>query len=79
MAMQGSKGCSALYAVAFDFRKRTALGVPGAEPLARAMSQTLHQCALAFFFYALFFSVERLLSAPIFRSCSKLDDVLFRD
>ncbi|WP_372358730.1 hypothetical protein ACCQ14_08235 [Xanthomonas sp. NCPPB 2865] len=32
------------------------------------MSQTLHQCALASFFYALFFSIEQLLSAGNFRT-----------
>lgn len=37
----------ALYAFGLNFGKREALGVPGAKPLAQAMSKTLPNCALA--------------------------------
>jgi len=47
----GSDVDSALYASGLKFGKRAALGVPGAKPLAQAMSKTLPNCALASLLY----------------------------
>lgn len=51
---------SALYASAFCFGKRTAIGVQGAQPFAHAMSKTLPKCALAFRFEPLIFNRQQL-------------------
>lgn len=50
MAMLVPMWTPALYAFGLNFGKREALGVPGAKPLAQAMSKTLPNCALAYLF-----------------------------
>jgi hypothetical protein len=73
----GSDVDSALYASAFCFGKRTALGVQGAAPFAHAMSKTLPKCALAFRFEPLISAASSYTTTSKNDSAGILDDAHF--